>query len=328
MRARSILESVTLRLLAVACVAVVGCQAAPSPRASRVAPLFTPGTGLLPDLVADATRLDQASSAERFDAVLALLRQRDLSFEIQPFTASRTEEHPRVDGRNVVVDVGTGDRDLIVGAHADAVVLDDGSLSHGMVDNAAAVAVLVRVAAALQDYALQHRVRVVLFDLEELGLLGSRHFVESLGPGRVAGMVNLDIAGHGDTVLFGPAASAGNQRLYASVRQACADGAHECLEFAKFPTGDDRSFQAAGIPNVSLSILPRLEAHQLWLLFNSGNDDAGLRDDFMPPILRIIHTPADTAQVLDARGMTLAYDMVMRVVLQLDRWGEAGPGRD
>jgi len=188
-----------------------------------------------------------------------------------------------------------------------------------MVDNAAAVAVLVRVAAALREYPLQHRGRVVLFDLEELGLLGSRHFVELLDPGRVAGMVNLDIAGRGDTVIFGPSASAGNQRVYASVRQACAEAAHECLEFARFPTGDDRSFQAAGIPNVSLATLPRLEAHQLWLWLNSGNDDAGLRDDFVPPILRTIHTSADTAHLLDAHAMTLAYNIVMRVVLQLDR---------
>ncbi len=308
--------------LALVCVAVLGCWAAPSPRAphaSGVASLFTAVPGGLPDLVADATRLDQASSSERFDALIALLRERDLSFEIQAFAASRTAEPRCVQGRNVMIDVGTGDRDLIVGAHADAVVLDDGSLGHGMVDNAAAVAVLVRVAAALQAYPLQHRVRVVLFDLEELGLLGSRHFVKSLDPGRVAGMVNLDIAGQGDTVIFGPSASAGNQRVYASVRQACAEAAHECLEFARFPTGDDRSFQASGIPNVSLATLSRLEAHQLWLWLNSGNDDAGLRADFVPAILRTIHTPADTARLLDAHGMALAYNIVMRVVLQLDR---------
>ena len=312
------------RLITLACVAVLGCQAAPSPRAphaSGVARQFTAVVEGLPDLVTDARRLDQSSSADRFTAVLALLQERGLSFEIQSFAASRTGG-PGVDGRNVVIDIGTGDRDLIVGAHADAVVLDDGSLGHGMVDNAAAVAVLIKVAAALRKYGLRHRVRVVLFDLEELGLLGSRHFVESLDPGRVAGMVNLDIAGHGDTVIFGPSASAGNLRVYASVRQACAEAAHECLEFARFPTGDERSFQEAGIPNVSLATLPRLEAHQLWLVLNSGDEDAGFRDDFVPLILRTIHTSADTAQVLDAHGMILAYNMVMRVVLQLDRMDE------
>ena len=311
--------------ITLACVVTCGCQAAPSPRvplASGARPLFTVVTGGLSDLVADARRLDQASSDDRFDAVLALLHERGLSFEVQPFTASRTEEDPSIAGRNVVIDVGTGDRDLIVGAHADAVVLDDGSLGHGMVDNAAAVAVLIRVAAVLQGYTLRHRVRVVLFDLEELGLLGSRHFVDSVDRNRVVAMVNLDIAGRGDTVVYGPSASIGNESVYASVRQACADAIHECLEFGRFPTSDDRSFQGAGIPNVSLGTVPRLEAHQMWLLLNSGDDESGLADGFVPPILRIIHTPADTVERLDPEAMTMAYNMVMRVVLQLDRMAE------
>lgn len=307
--------------MALACVVALGCQAAPPPRGPGASEgsRYTPVPGGLPDLVADARRLDQPSSSERFDAMLALLRERELPFEIQPFAASRTEEGPRVDGRNVVIDIGTGDRGLVLGAHADAAVLDDGSLGHGMVDNAASVAVMIRVAETLPRYALRHRVRVVLFDLEELGLLGSTHFVESLDPGRVAAMVNLDIAGRGDTVVFGPAAATGNRRPYAAVRRACAESEHACLEFAEFPRSDDRSFQAAGIPNVSLGTVPGPEAHQMWLLLNSGDDESGLADGFVPPILRIIHTPNDTVEQLDSAAMTMAYNMVMRVVLQLDR---------
>jgi Zn-dependent M28 family amino/carboxypeptidase len=310
---------VKLLLLALACVGLVDCTAA-APRASqarRVAQL-APVTGGLFNLVRDATRLDQVSSDARFDALIALLGDRDLAFEIQPFSSGRTGDPP-AEGRNVWVTVGEGDRDLIVGAHADAVVLDDGSLGHGMVDNAAAVVVLIRVAEALQRYALQHRIRVVFFDLEELGLLGSRHFVESLDPSRVDGMVNLDIAGYGDTVIFGPTASDGNTRVHRAVRQVCAEAEHECLAFSQFPESDDRSFQSAGIPNVSLATLPRLEARQLWLLLNAGDDDSGLRGGLVPAILRTIHSPADTVAALDPDGMTLAYNMVMRVLLRLDR---------
>ena len=303
-------------LVALASVVVAGCLSAVSQQAQRVARPFTPVVGGLPELVRDATRLDQASSADRFDALIALLGERDLAFEIQPFSNGRAE------GRNVWVDVGEGARDLIVGAHADAVVLADGSLGHGMVDNAAAVVVLVRVAEALQRHSLRHRIRLVFFDLEERGLLGSRHFVESLDASRVDGMVNLDIAGYGDTVIFGPSASEGNARVYRAVRQACAESEHDCVEFAQFPESDDRSFQSAGIPNVSLATVPGLEAHQLWLLLNSGSADSGLRDRFVPAILRTIHSPADTSQVLDPEGMTLAYNMVMRVLLRLDRVSE------
>ena len=112
-----------LLLVALASVVVAGCLTAVSHQAQRVARPFTPVTGGLPELVRDATRLDQVSSADRFDALIALLGERDLAFEIQPFSNGRAE------GRNVWVDVGAGDRDLIVGAHADAVVLADGRRS-------------------------------------------------------------------------------------------------------------------------------------------------------------------------------------------------------
>ena len=280
---------------------------------------FTPATEPLSSLVDDATRLGQASAEARFDALIALLDERDLLYEIQPFSNPRADEVGPAEGRNVVVTIGTGDRDLIVGAHADAAVLEDGSLSHAMVDNAAAVTVLVRVSEALQRVELAHRVRVLFFDLEELNLLGSRHFVETVDRDRIVGMINLDITGYGDTLVYGPAAGDGNEPLYGAIQRMCGDAGHQCLEFDRFPPGDDRSFQAAGIPNVSLATLPRLEAHQFWLMLNGESDGSGLRDGFAPHILQTIHTADDTADKLDPAGMTLAYNVVMGLVLELDR---------
>ncbi|MEE2635602.1 MAG: M28 family peptidase [Acidobacteriota bacterium] len=280
-------------------------------------PVFQPATMPLPNLVADAVRLDQPTGEERFTALVTLLQDQDLVPEIRPFR-SALSDGSSIAGRNVEVAIGDGVRDIVVGAHADAVTLEDGTLVHAMVDNAAAVAVLARVAKTLPPHELHHRIRVVFFDLEERGLLGSRHFVDSNNPDRVAGMINLDIAGYGDTVLYGPSAAPGNEAVYRAVRLACGQGEHQCLEFAQFPTSDDRSFQTASIPNVSLGILPRQQAHQLWLILN-GDEQRGIRDDFVPPILQTIHTPNDHADQLDAEGMTLAYNTVMNIVLQLDQ---------
>ena len=279
---------------------------------------FTRETAPLVDLLEDATRLDQPSADARFDALIALLDERGLTYEIQTFRNRRADEAGPAQGRNVSVTIGSGDREIIVGAHADAAMLRDGSLSHAMVDNAGAVAVLARAAQALATQDLRHRVRVLFFDLEELNLLGSEHLVGTLDPSRIAGMINVDIAGYGDTVLYGPAVGEGNDVVYTAMRQVCADAGHRCLEFAQFPPSDDLSFQAAGIPNISLGTLPALEAHQLWLMLNAG-PDSGLADGFVPPILRTIHTAADTADKLDAGGMTLAYNVVMGLIIELDR---------
>lgn len=279
---------------------------------------FTAEPEPLSGLIENAIRLDQPSADARFDALISLLNEHGLDYEVQAFPNRRADEAGPAQGRNVSVTIGTGDRDIIVGAHADAATLRDGSLSHAMVDNAGAVAVLARVAQTLATQDLRHRVRVLFFDLEELNLLGSEHLVGTLDPALIAGMINVDIAGFGDTVLYGPGVGTGNEVVYAAMRQVCADAGHRCVEFAQFPPSDDRSFQASGIPNISLGTLSELEVHQLWLMLNGG-PDSGLADGFVAPIMRTIHTPSDTADKLEAGGMTLAYNVVMGLVLELDR---------
>ncbi|MEW5974735.1 MAG: M28 family peptidase [Acidobacteriota bacterium] len=268
-------------------------------------------------LVADVAQLIQPSNQDRLNALLALLQQRRLKFETQPFRSEKQEGEAPAEGKNVVLSFGSGDRALVVGAHFDAARMPGGQLSAGVVDNAASVVILTRVAEALTRLTLRHQVKVVMFDMEEAGLVGSKHFVASLDASRVAAMINLDVAAYGDTLIFGPADHPGNQTVYAALREVCAEHDFSCLAFPKFPVGDDRSFQAAGVPNVSLAVLPGLEAHQLWLLLNGGQE-SGLREGFLPAILRTIHQPEDTISKLDPKGMTLAFQSVLRLVTLLD----------
>ena len=89
------------------------------------------------------------------------------------------------------------------------------------------------------------------------------------------------------------------------------------MELPNFPQGDDRSFQAAKIPNLSLAILPALEAHQLWLLLHGGTE-SGMEKGFVPAILKTIHTSEDTSEKLDAAAMTRISDAVVSLVTELD----------
>jgi hypothetical protein len=271
----------------------------------------------LPGLVEDATRLNQPSNAARLEALQALLRSRRVNFELQPFANTLPARESREQGQNVVVTLGRGRRDLVVGAHFDAVALPDCTLSGGMVDNAAGVVALTRVIQSLEGRQLRHRIRIVFFDLEEVGLLGSRHYAEAMDRATVAAMVNLDIAGYGDAVFSGPSAAVGNAAVYEALRRVCVRDGRACIESAIFPSSDDRSFQAVRTPNISLAIVPRLEAHQMWLLLNGGRE-SGLATDFRPAILRTIHTTEDRASRLDAGAMTLAHDVVTALVLELD----------
>jgi Zn-dependent M28 family amino/carboxypeptidase len=271
-----------------------------------------------PEPLADLARLDKPTNAGRLAALREILTERGLAFEVQTFAGGKKDAP--AEGANVVLGSSSGSagaREIVVGAHYDAVMLKDGTLSHGMVDNGASVVVLLRVAEALKGRKLAHPVRIVFFDQEEIGLLGSKSFVAGRKAETIAAAINLDIAGYGDTLVFGELAGERNLPVYRAVRRVCAGRDLACLGFATFPPSDDRSFEAAGIPNVSLAFLGRAEAHQLWLLMNGG-PDSGLRQDLRPRIFGTIHTPQDTLDKIDPKTLDLAAGVVLDTLQELD----------
>lgn len=268
-----------------------------------------------PDSLVDDVRKVEAaeSNQQRFDALTAILRARNVKFDVQPFTIEKPiGKEPRTEGRNVVVSFGDGPQEVVIGAHYDAARLSDGSLSRGAVDNAASSIVLVHLAEMLAADKLAMRVKVVWFDMEELGLLGSREYVKQ-GTGSIVAMLNLDINAYGDTILFGPSEREDNLTLRRSLLQTCAAQDIGCLRFAEMPPGDDRSFVAAGVPTLSIGMLPAVEAHQLWLMVNGGTD-SGLAQGIVPDIFRTIHTSADTSAKVTAEAMNRSVRFVHALV--------------
>ena len=267
------------------------------------------------DPLRDLARLRRDSNPARLQALQEILRERGLPFTLETFESKRSPLG-RIEGTNVVLTFGAGPREITVGAHYDALERKDGGLIDGMVDNGAGVMALLEVAEALKGRTLRHRVRLVLFDKEEVDLGGSKAYVAA-HKGEIAAAVNLDIAGYGDTGVFGLGKTEGDARLRDNLQAVCAAQALSCLEFPAFPTGDDRSFQAAGLPAISIGFLPGIQAHQLWLFLNGGKE-SDLKEGYMPPILRIIHTPEDTLDKIDPATPRLAAKVVLEMVLRLD----------
>ena len=97
--------------------------------------------------------------------------------------------------RNVVAETpgGSGERVVMAGGHLDSV-----QGGPGINDNGSGVAALIEMAEALGTKPPGARVRLAFWGAEELGLLGSRHYVRSLGSderGRIRAYLNLDMVG-------------------------------------------------------------------------------------------------------------------------------------
>lgn len=255
----------------------------------------------------------------RFDALTALLRARNLAFTVEPFTIEKPlRGEPRTAGRNIVLTLGAGAEEIVVGAHYDAVRLPDGSLSKGAVDNAASSVILVRLAEAIKAEPLPVRVRIVWFDMEELGLLGSAEYVKAHASDRVTAMLNFDINAYGNTILFGPSERPDNAALRRAFVQTCAAEDAACIGLPQMPPGDDRSFINAGIPAISIAMIGAVEAHQVWLMMNAGKE-TGLAEGMVPGILRTIHTAADTPDKADEPRMAAMLHFALTLVRSVTR---------
>lgn len=257
------------------------------------------------------------SNPGRRAALESILEGLSLPYEVEPFQVPMSPDDPRTEGANLVVTIGgSADGDVVIGAHYDAARLEDGTLSPGAVDNAASLVVLSRLSGRLSGVALRHRFRIVFFDMEEIGLLGSRAFLERHRGDPIRAGVNLDVNGYGDTIFFGPASAPGNERLYELILDYCGVRSLSCLEFPAYPVSDYLSFQSAGIPNISFSVLPEDEARDLGT-YMSGGRGQGAR--LAPRVLRLIHSPDDTPDQVEAAAMALSLDALTGFLLRLDQ---------
>lgn len=280
------------------------------------------------DLRAQVAAYVQPTNEARTRVVVEQVRAAGFEPSVETF-AGGNRQTGEMEGRNVVFTVGEGEREILLTAHYDAVVLRDGTMSQGVVDNAASVVGVIEAAKILRSKNLNHRVRIILFDQEELGLIGARKWIEAHGLTNVAAVVNSDVAGYGDTLMYGLNNGAQSAGVTRAVREVCAERAMNCVGFPVYPPSDDRAFSGAGlgeagqagsadrVPTVSLGFQDHVGAHQMWLAFNGGESN-GLAEGFVPRVFQLIHSTDDTMERIDPATIRMAGDTYAALVERLD----------
>jgi hypothetical protein len=102
---------------------------------------------------------------------------------------------------NLIAESPGGDADQVVmaGGHLDSVI--DGP---GINDNGSGTATLLEIAEEMAEMELDNKVRFAFWSAEEVGLLGSTHYVETLGSGLgdIAAYLNFDMVGSPNFVRY------------------------------------------------------------------------------------------------------------------------------
>lgn len=176
---------------------------------------------------------------------------------------------------------------LVIGAHYDNILFNKKNLTVlpearglGANDNGSGVAILLALIPFLAEVELPRTIRVVFFDFEEMGFLGSRAFVENFKAElkkeklTFLGMINLEMLGH-DSEALDKEHKYGNMKAY--IRKAGESGheedrllAEELLALGKKSSGAVRFALDANSFNVSDHLafweagLPALTFSQNW----------------------------------------------------------------
>jgi len=268
-----------------------------------------------------AVTLVRPTQEARGEAAMALIRQAGFEPVAETFMGGNVQGVPAMAGRNITFVVpghGNCGCEILLTAHYDAVRLQNGELADGLIDNGGSVVAVIEAARQLRDADLYHDVRVVLFDQEELGLLGSRAWITAHGTGHAAAVVNSDVAAFGDTMMYGQ--NNGRQSLFVTqaVQRVCSERELQCVGYPNYPPSDDRTFVADGTPVVSLGFQTEIGAHQMWLAFNAPEGQSGLAPGFVPEVFTLIHSANDNARRLEGSTLLLAAETYAAVIREID----------
>lgn len=218
-------------------------------------------------------------------------------------------------GENLSVEVGRGDRVVVLIAHHDAV-----PGSPGANDNAAAVGILLHLLPRLV-VPPSLRVRLLFTAAEELGYLGARAYVRNTPLGDIAGVLSLELCGIGDSLAVW---DAGEETGFLRGVTGALDNLGLRRDQSYHVVGripvfgsDHRAFAAAGIPAYGLSVVPFAEADALRRFVLSPVRSALLHAVRRPPPFDTYHTSRDAFSTLDPRALDLVTRALTAIVAGL-----------
>jgi Zn-dependent M28 family amino/carboxypeptidase len=213
---------------------------------------------------------------------------------------------------------------VVVGAHLDHDGLDaDGVIYNGADDNASGVAAVLAIGDALARAAARgdrprRAVVLALWNGEEKGLLGSRHFVGApLPAGRTpVAYVNLDMVGRSEEVPAGPDA---RFRGLAPTPARASANAVDLLGYSRTPEMALVVGQESGA--VGLEVRERYDTHvqdllrrsDHWSFLRAGIPAVGFTTGLHPDY----HRPTDDADLIDYRKLERVSRLAFRVVWRL-----------
>lgn len=250
------------------------------------------------------------TDGQRHDLILQWLETADLSPLLHPYTS----------GQNIILPAQHSRR-IAVCSHFDTVPQTPGAN-----DNAAAVVICMELAKRLQTEALQHLgVEICFFDQEEVGLLGSRAYLNQYGTDGYLGCINMELVGQGDQFALWPLNAAHAGPILRAFESAVKQQGVRSNRFDQIVmnTADHQSFREMGIVDsftiTCISDQDVAVAQHYYKAMEFDVDSTTLYEIIREaPIFEHYHQPTDTSDTLSEATVQMTLDAIWETLLQID----------
>lgn len=208
------------------------------------------------------------------------------------------------------------DEVLILGANYDTLLNDpktmivskEGAMP-GADNNGTGVAALLSMIEILDKLDLPKTVRIVFFDFEELGFLGSKAYVESLKGQKIAGFISLVMLGH-DSKRDDKEKKQNNMKLY--LRAPETKGSEADLNLANIITGSGKRLYSTIEFKPEANGMNSSSQINFW---QAGHPAICLSQNWESDFNPRFHTPNDFVETLNMNTYTLGFRYITGSVL-------------
>jgi aminopeptidase S len=248
-------------------------------------------------------------SAGRRKAIEASLKAAGVGFTTEEFTATGRGGR-ELKGTNVIATILTpgAKRTIMLGAHLDRV-----AVGVGAIDNASGSASVLELLRAFKAKPLKNvNLMAGFWDQEEVGLVGSRAFVESRETALPAVYINFDVYGAGDTIWLWSADE--NLDFAKGFVKSAKDAKFGHLVSKEYPPSDHRSFAVPSVESYSFSLGPAGEAKNIINVLQGKADPLNF-----PKVLQVIHSENDTVDKVDANAVVRSLAVIEAAIRALDK---------
>lgn len=261
-------------------------------------------------------KLEYKLDLERLQTIKTILRNRNIKFIEQNYHLFGFK------GTNIIVDAGNlkTKKHIILSAHFDVV-----SGSPGANDDASGIAILIDVIEKLRRMKLKIRVRILFFDDEEIGRLGSISYIKGHGLKDLLAVYHLELCGYGNSIGLWPITKINeNSHALRILEQVLSEKNIYSVRVDQLPAfwGDDLSFRNAGFEHaLCITVAPKEEKEAI-MRFVKGNVFKIMLDFFtgrIPGMFRHYHSSEDKSDYLSEDALKMVSDVLIGVILKFDK---------